>query len=272
MKDNNSKIEYLTIIIGVITLVLISLLYFYIKKQVLGETTSFGELSTQVIPDLIAALIAFVMIFILFNRMGIGREDILVEKITKAAFADGNLKFGVQQEIDQKYDLKEKLKSCKSLDVVGYSNRYFISGVRPELETAILSGMNLRVIILEPNSSASKLLMDHQILNEIEVDLQDVLRRIKNLNETIVNSKKKRAGKIDVRTLNWLPACSMIIVKPKSNKNPSIKIKFYAPSGRTALTQIESHTIINEVKDTKLFEFYSNEFEKMWNSSKTITL
>lgn len=268
MQEKDKQIDWLQNLISIITLVALVVFYLYLKRKPLNEG-GIWELVSQIIPNLIAALITVLVLYFVFIRRGISNQNKVIEKVKE--IVDEQMKpqiFLNQVEADKIFNLKEKLESANEILISGYSCKYVVAGLRSDFINAVKNGANVKILIMEPQSEGSKLLSDNQIFKEAETDLLDVYRRTESILNEIEKKTDKRKGAFEMRFLSWIPSCSMIFVMPKKTKIGSLKLKIYAPSGNTPLNKIITHMIINEYADKLLYNYFKDEFYKMWDKSK----
>lgn len=269
MNAKDEQISWLQNILSCLALIGLILLYLFLKREKLAEQFHIWELVTQVIPDLIAALMTVIVLYWVFIRKGISDQHRIVEQI-KHIVNDKNEapSFLPQPEADQEFNLKSRLRRSKEVMISGYSCKYVVDGLRNELIQAIRQGTNIKVMVIAPNSESAILLADNQVFKEIDIDLIDFNRKIAVIQEKISHFKGKKIGQLEVCYIDWIPSCSMIFAIPKNGDAGTLKLKVYAPSGNTPLTKIKTHMLIEEAKEKELFEYFKDEYQKMWVKGK----
>lgn len=268
MEEKDKQIDWLQNVISVVTLVVLVIFYLYLKREKLDDG-GILELVSQVIPDLIAALITVLVLYFVFIRKGMSNQNKLIEKVKEIVAKKVRPQtFYNQAEADKIFNLKDKLESAKEVLISGYSCKYVVAGLRSDFINAVKNGTNVKILIMEPHSAGSNLLSDNQKFKEAETDLLDVYQRTKSILDEIEKMANKRKGTFEMRFLSWIPSCSMIFVIPKKTKIGDLKLKIYAPSGNTPLGKIITHMVIDEYDEKEMYDYFKDEFYKMWNKSK----
>jgi hypothetical protein len=273
MENNkNEQIEWLKHLMALVGLAALMCVYFLVKKQGWDNDSITWELVVQITIELISALIVVVVLYYAFIKKGIDSESRLINDIaTKVKDEFNESGFMLQEKSLKIFDLNSKLKNSKEILISGYSCRYLIAGHRSEFKKAVLNKTDFKILIIEPNSLGSKLLMENQTFKEIDNDLRDVQERLQALIKEVDTEKgTKKVGKIEIRVLSWLPSCAMIVANPINGKFATLKLKIYAPSGNVPLTKIMTHMVIEEAKETELFNYFKDDFYRMWEKAKPI--
>ena len=78
--------------------------------------------------------------------------------------------------------------------------------------------------------------------------------------------KEKKIGTIEIRGINWIPSCSLVIYN-RTKLGGELKIKVYPLVIDIPLPLIKSHTIIYKKYESDLFEYYVNHFDNLWDKS-----
>jgi len=262
--SKNNKIEWLKHILAITTIILLTAIYILLVKKEIA--IALRELGIQVIPNLVAVLIAIITAYYLFTRIGITPYIKLKKSILDGVKDILNLNsFDVQHEVDKEFNLKEKLKDAKEILVVGYSCRYLIAGLKQELVEAIKNKTNLKVIVIGPNSDASKLMRTYLNFQELENDVKDLKFRLGLIKREVNFPKiKKKPGNIELRFVNWIPSCSLIFYIPKENESGIMKLKVYGVDHGVPLVKIRTHKLIYEFKEKELYLDFLKHFWGLW--------
>ncbi len=268
MKNTESeKIDWLKNILALAAIGVLTVIYVLILRK--GTSSSLLELMLQVIPNLIAALIVVLTIYYIFIRKGISSDnslkDSLVEKIRELLKEDS---FDYQSDIDKEFNLKEKILDAKEILIVGYSCRFFITGLRNEIIEAIKNKVNLKVLAIAPGSDAAKLMMKNRSFKELEFDINEMKEHMQIIMEEVNKSASKKMGDIELRLMNWIPSCSLIFYIPKNNESGILKLKVYAVNHDTRLVNVQTHKLIYEFKEKEMYDYFLNQFHGLWKNEK----
>jgi len=268
---NNSeveKIDWLKNVLAVATILILAGIYYFLIDK--GFQFSLKELILQVIPDLIAALIIVLTVYYIFIRKGISSEEKLrnsLEKVVRKSI--NNNTFDNEKDSLQDFDIEEVIDNTKKLLIIGYSCRFFISALQKELEEGLKNKMDLKLLIITTNSDASRLMMNYDSFEELEVDIEITERKLSELNTNISKSSgRKKVGNIEYRSMNWIPSCSVIIFQSKDGKNGVLKLKVYPINHKTTLSKVATHKIIYQNKEKELYEYFCNQYYELWNKGK----
>jgi len=261
--NKTEQINWMKSLLSIVAAIALSLVYIFLREK--NYSSNFIDLLLQVIPDLIAVLIAFPVVYFIFIRRGISsyadmKEDIILAVSKKII---GGKVF--QSQNDVYFDLKKLLLNAKDVLILGYSCKNLIISHRAEISQAILNGANVKIITIKPKSTASTLMMEHQRFGDIEPDLIDMRRRFFGIQEEIEQSQSKKKGKgnIEIKTINWIPSCSLILINSEK-LDGVLKLKVYAPFVDTHLSKIQTHTVIRRIDEKELFDYFVKQFELLW--------
>ena len=267
MKETE-KIEWLRFLLAITAACGLTAFYVQLNGKEIGS--NFIDLALQIIPELLGALIILVIVYFLFIKQGISSEESLKNQLVKALVKELNEDgYGSQTEIDIKFNIKDKLSKAKEVKILAYSCRYLIAGLKTEIVEALLNGASIKIIIVEPNSIASKLAMENSF-QDIEFDITDTTKRVKSIIEEVSQTPKKiKKGKIEQKFINWIPSCSLIIWIPNNNTSKECKLKINPIDHDTPLAKIMTHAIIKEDNDKDTFDYLESQFDKLWIKAHT---
>lgn len=129
-------------------------------------------------------------------------------------------------------------------------------------ETILCKGCNLRILLLDPESSA---VATWETLGRFAFAATDVRRSLDNLHEIRrqVGSKGISPTRCVIRLSETYLPCSMIIVDP-GREGGWMLVEYHAY--KAALGE-RPHILLRRDKDPHWFEFYKSQFEKLWDAS-----
>jgi uncharacterized membrane protein len=287
MKKNWEKIEWLLFLMAVILVVLLSVLFMYFEGLMIGGggniTTLALALLNQILPNLIASLIIVIFIYIFLKSKGIDSDeqyrdrlvniiidrikteispqniDSLVEKIASYK----NEKFIRLEYSKEKFRFSEKLKVANSIWINGYSCAPLFREFKSEIERSLLNGTNIRLIITEPHSVAARMMEERDVHAErVVADINYVKSEIAVIRDALTKSKNKKLGHFDVKFIDWLPSCSMILYNPEE-EDGEVKIKVYPPFYSTNhFNPIEM--IIDKKSYRDQFDYFVAQYNRLW--------
>lgn len=200
-----------------------------------------------------------VFFFFIFKFFMADSDSILLEKIDNMVS---------QKILNTKYNVKEKdvlatfFSSLSNNHIsymyfVGYSMAHIFQQYQEELISLLKKGTKMKVILIDPTSSAGKV-MEEAVGSEELVTEPHIrsLRYIKNIND------KSTRNKIIVRKVSWIPSCSIVYATSKQN--------FYAMcmgiNGFVLEKSVDRrlYTIsVSKFKDNKML-FFESHIQKLW--------
>lgn len=268
MKDNFKKLNWLLVLLSIVSVVSLSLVYIFVLN---GENVSqgFSDLIKGVTTEAVSVLLIFLTVYFLLTSKGISPQEEfkqdLVDEITKRKTHQSG--FESDEEINQRFKIKEKLKTVKQVDLIGLSCANFLTSLRPELTESVRNGCQIRIITIAPSSLSEKVVMSHQSGAELEPDIVKAKKRVEQIKEDIGQPKIK--GSIEIRVVDWIPSMSLIITDKDKNEG-EIRVKVYPIVIDIPLRTIKTHTIVYKKAEPDLFLFLTNQFEKLWGKSSTL--
>lgn len=260
MKNHRQKINWLKLVLSVVTLIALLLIYLHFFEE------KSNDLIPGVISDLVAVLIAVPIIYFVFTVWGISPQDDLKEDIIDGIAKLNENRSGFENEsaVNSRFDFKNKIKDMKQFDMLALSSANFLTNFRPELTEALKNGCHIRLLTIEPKSDAANLVMRHQSRGELEPDLIKSMDRVAQILEDL--KEEKKIGTIEIRGINWVPSCSIIIYN-RDKMSAELKIKVYPLVIDIPLPLIKSHTIVYKRYEPELFNYYQNHFDFLWKNS-----
>ena len=264
MKDFYKKMNWLMVLLAVVSSLGLILIFLFINQNPWQQGLT--ELIENVIPDLVAVLIAVPIIYFLFRARGISPQEELKQGIVSEIIKLNNYnnQFDSEETINSNFNLHEKLPDAQSLCFLALAGYNFLSEFRPKITEAVRKGCSIRIMIVNPWSKASEIIMDHQGQRELEADLKRTKARIEQINQELSSGKVK--GKFEVRYTNWIPSCSLVILNEKQ-LDGLMRLKIYPLDIDLPLTQLKTHTIFSRRINPSLFESFLCQFNTLWQKA-----
>jgi len=283
-KKNWEKIEWLLFVIAIILVLLLSALFIYFENIInSGAQFPVLVLINQVLPGLIATLIVVIFIYIFLKSRGIDANEQFREELVKTLIdrikidiSPKNIDSLVQKIASYKgsrflrlehskelFQLSEKLKVAKSVWINGYSCAQLFKEFKGEMERALINGTDFKIIITEPNSTATRMMEERDVnAARVVADINYVLSEINAIKNTLAQAKNRHAGSLDVKLIDWLPSCSMILFNP-DEEDGEVKIKVYPPFYSTNhFNPIEM--IIDRKNFPDQFAYFHEQYHRLW--------
>ncbi len=162
--------------------------------------------------------------------------------------------------------LEEQIKNASEIVIVAISANSLIGAHYALLENKLKDGCKLRVALLDPKSPAVNIWNTLAKETTIGKDMptQPEIESTLNYLNALRNSERVK-GQCEIRLTHVFPPFSMVIIDPHNKSTCSMIVEFYAfktpPSNRP---HIRLHTLSEKL----WFDFYMQQFEKIWNDSK----
>jgi hypothetical protein len=242
------------------------------------------ELSNQVIPGLIGALLVVISVYIFLKSRGIDPNEQFREELVgtflnrmKTEISPKNMDSLVQKIASYKgarflhlehskelFQFSEKLKTARSIWINGYSCAELLREFKSEIERALIHGTDFKIIITDPNSTAAKMMEErHSHPESVVTDINYVVSQINAIKSAVSKAKHKKAGHIDVKFIDWIPSCSMILYNP-DEEDGEVKIKVYPPFYSTKhYNPIEM--IIERKNYEDQFAYFYEQYNRLWS-------
>ncbi|MDM8525880.1 hypothetical protein QUF80_21105 [Desulfococcaceae bacterium HSG8] len=158
---------------------------------------------------------------------------------------------------------KKKLNSAKKISLSSISLHNMLTNYKEEIEISLKNGGRLRLIIINPNSTAihecsfrsSKRWAEKRYVDEVEKTLR-IIRQWMDL---------KRGFKVGVRFINHLPSYAITIIEPNSlNEKIHCHARFF-PFRSSSLKgpSINPDSVIHK----EWFDFFCEQYEELWNAA-----
>lgn len=265
-----NSLAYVLNIFAILTLLVLLAIYFGVGF--LPENfQSIKNLVQSLISDISAVLVIFLVVGFFLDRKGLSPSSIFKEDLISDLLKryPSTRNFLNSSEANTQFDIVERLKTAKEVYLTGWSLT-LIQKISPNLIEAALNGTKIKVIITEPKSSISQTFLSHQIDNNIENDLELVIKVLAKIKSEISDKvKAELPNPIEVRYSSWIPSCSVMFVNPLT-ENGVLRLMVYPMSIKTNHSSIETFKIIYKNQEAKVFDYFLNEFNSLWNED-TIT-
>lgn len=264
----NADISFVLNIFAILLSAVLIAAYYFIGWTDIDERTK--ELTLSIIPNIIAVLFTYLIINFFLDKRKMSPSQILKNELVKDIIQElpYTSEFLNFEEANKKFDFQQHLKSAKEIYLVGYSLVSILDRFRPDIVKALLEKVIIKIIVMEPQSVASKLLTQHQRRNNLDLDLIKVLDIIRDTK----NDVKKEGLEItdeqfEIRFTSWPPSCALMFINP-SFSDGSIRMQVYPLAVKTNHSRIKTYKIISKKEEGDVFDYLIQQFYFLWEDAK----
>ena len=202
-------------------------------------------------------LLGVVLIFFLVNRWFLTdswdtteRIDALVSRLEK----QNHLLKG--EEDDTSFE--KLIAGSNIINLLGYSFVNVLRNRRKLIEKQLHEGVQIKVLLIDPDSIAGGLSSENTIMGDLKHDVKISLSIIRELQ----TEPRKSKGSIEVRLLNWIPSCGLIITDPDHPKG-QVWVTIY-PIYPSAPLSERPHFVLKRLEEEYWYRVYVHHYEKLW--------
>lgn len=214
-----------------------------------GENSLTIEPAYRITGISIGALLVVVSFVFNWNDLSVHRQKSNQKSV--GALADHSI-------IDRSSFLK-----VSQIDVLGYSLRNFIHNNQQTLVEAVLNGASIRLIVIDPDGNAIKLVEGIKPKTGLADDVRRSLQISGNILE---DSKASIRGKFEIRVIDWIPSCSLTILNPM-NEDGWLEVGIFPPNYKR-VAEKKAYIQFSKKENENWFTEYLNEFNDLWIISK----
>lgn len=156
--------------------------------------------------------------------------------------------------------LEERLKYTKDVKISGASLFRLINEYINLFEDKAKEGCNFKFIVLDPNCEATKLIAEN-----IVYEISDIKTYINNINSTLNSLEKLKSKfpeKIEIKTVNFLPAYSLVITDSQKETG-IVRLELYT---QQVPTRNRPQLVLRKNREPNWFKFFTSQFDVMWNN------
>ncbi len=225
-----------------------------------------GEPITSFSLNLSAELLGVCVLYFLVDRIlsveewnASKRIDELTRRLEKNT---GFLKGREQREDSTLYEL---LEGSSDVRLLGYSLVGFTRTFRDSLALAIHNGAHIRILVIDPKSKAAEIISENSSLtSEFQRDIDQARDYLAFIGSHCKNDK----GKLEVKFMNWIPSCGIVIIDPEKKKR-YLRVSIYPPCYDSPLSD-RAHFKLTYVGYERWYDTYIKQFEDLWSQAYEI--
>jgi hypothetical protein len=233
-------------------------------------STTLRDIPQQLGLNISADFIGVAVLYFLVNRFfGLNPEKV-ISKRTEMLFDLIEQKHQVlidSKEAQKKLTDENLLQSAEELDVLGYTLVGFLGSFRGAVIERVKQGAQVRVLIVDPKSIAGEVIRQNSMAYPYEHYVVAALDHIRYIRDKLSESEKRIKGSFELRVINWIPSCALIIVD-RSKQSGMIDVAVNTPYYRTLPSEGRLHYILEREQEPRWFLFYSQQFDRLWEGSQ----
>ena len=219
----------------------------------------FGIISVDVIGSSILLVLTLLVFGSLANRISMRRVEDSISRIAPQNSLLSSLAFSGE-------NLRQIFRESESIDISGISLYRLIPFYHDDILYALKKGCRLRVLLVNPESTAMQMSSFRGIYqNSIDTEKQQV----QSTREFLENLERNTTNiNIELRAIDLLPSYGLTIVHPRNKSQKAHCLArifpFRASSEKTPAIKPDP------VNDKFWFDFFVEQFEKMWAVSQPL--
>jgi len=228
----------------------------------------------DLIINLSTEILGVVIIFFIVNQLFLlNKERDFVKQIE-------SLKDGIKSKFSpffwesRKYglfDFEKHPHNAETVYLLGYNMVALVKESRIKIARAIEKGTRIKILIVDINSEAGKLLENVSISKRwVKADGAPSLKHISVIKD-LLKEKNTKEDLLEVKVMSWIPSCSMIIFINDRDEGVA-KITLHRPSINVPI--VEKYTehldmIFDQKEYRREYEYFKENFEILWNEKFT---
>jgi hypothetical protein len=161
------------------------------------------------------------------------------------------------------------LSGAKSMYALGYNHEELLRGFRKLLIESIRAGLQVRILLVDPNSAARDLLLANSHRKEwVDQHLENSFQYIAEIMKSIDGSNSR--GSLDVRVISWIPSCSLVILNHDQDTGIA-RVAIHPPSINQPPGESRKrlNLILKQEECPEEFEYFRTSFEFLWDGETT---
>lgn len=216
--------------------------------------------------NLSTELFGVVFIFFLVNFLFLMDDWNLSDRVEQLiSRLDDNI--GLLRGSEHNPNFKTLIEGKTDIALLSYTAANILRTHHESISKRILNGARFRIILVNPDSNAAKVILENSRIRNYETDIQHSLHFLKRMRNDTSSTKR---GSIEVRLTSWIPSCSLLLVN--TNKPDGyIRVGIYPPNYISSADK-RSHFVLNRQLDEKWYTLYSQQFEGLWEQATTYEL
>ena len=170
---------------------------------------------------------------------------------------------------DREFAFSSRLTHAKTVDLLGYSMAHLLATSKTQLASAIVQGLTARIVLLDPHSTAGRLMAAK--VGDFDRVLEPHERSVRYIREIVTMAAAGKAnGRVDVKLMPWVPSCYMNIIDAGAATGEALIGLNALSLGPTLPRRL--HFMLSKATDGPSFDFFVAQFNELWKSASTVSL
>lgn len=218
-----------------------------------------GFLNT-VTPEIVSAatlmILSLIAISLLVNRATTSHLQQVIERIQSPSA--GQVLLSYKECMEQ---IEKRLVTAREVRILSRTCRRLWEDNYEEFKKLFENGGIVHLMLVDPNDGAVKMIASSVETWDNPNDPKLLARNIEFFLERLVERRSRlKRGALQVRTIDYLPAWTLILIDSKSDNGMIfVEIATYSANSRSRPT-----FLLTAEKDEQLFRLFQDEFDKMW--------
>lgn len=238
-----------------------------IAVALLGALLNEGTIQNLLL-NLATELFGAVLLFVILNWFFmLDSEQSLIERIGRMlTILEGEYSVLLDSNKSSEiFAFEKRLNSAKQIDLLGYSLYKILSlYAKSYFIEAINNRTKIRIILVDPKSKAAQILSAQKTGTRYRKQRELSFTILTFLQKKIISNAK---GSLDVRLINFIPSCDMIILDRDNDEQGMINVIIKAPYGSPPRLD-RRRFIFRKREDSDDFEAWLEQFESCWQDGQ----
>jgi hypothetical protein len=225
-----------------------------------------GQNSLSVNPAYQIVIIVVSGLLILIGAIFTIKENAFVAVPPKKSTSKEVLK-SLDYLYSQSTAIKKDFIGASQISILGYSLTSFMPAYSDALAQAINNGARVRILLLNPSGESVKIIKK---INPASSEIENIHLSLQRIVEVARKSKNSIKGSIEVRLIDWITSCSLIITDADKEKG-KVVMGIYTPH-YSSPTDKRLHLVLTPLNEKDWFDLYVDQFDLLWSDAKPYKL
>lgn len=161
------------------------------------------------------------------------------------------------------FSLKDRILSARTVDILSYSCKGILDEYSHHITEMILNGGRVRLIFINKDSPAFRLMMRNTRVESVNNDIDKTLMRIGLIQSSIKRYNEALVDNLMVKQIAWIPSTNLFLFDAEDTRGViSTKVNpiFYS----TPMTERLEPQVLYKKDDPRVFEYYRIQYEHLW--------